>query len=178
MICVRCKMAVKTVLDDLSIPYKVIEIGKAELITPLTAEEYEAFNLGLLKYELEILKDKKTILVERIKNLITEMIRSDTEEPQLKFTANLGNKLGYNYTYLSNIFSASENITIERFYITNRIEKVKELMVYEEMSLKEIAYLLKYSSVSHLCLQFKKVTGQIPSEFKKLVQSADYVWRK
>jgi AraC-like DNA-binding protein len=171
-------MAVKAVLDNLNIPYNVIELGRVELTEPLRAEQYDELSLALLQYELEIIKDKKKILVERIKNLITEMIQCDSDDPPLKFSAYLGSKLGYNYTYIANIFSASENITIERYYIMNRIEKVKELMVYEEMSIKEIAYQLRFSSVSHLCLQFKKVTGEIPSAFKKLCQSPEYVWKK
>lgn len=178
MVCVRCKMAVQTVLDNLHISYKSIEIGRVTLTEPLTADQHKELDAGLKHYELEILDNKKMVLVERIKVLIIEMIRSDNIEASLKFTVYISKALDYDYTYLSNIFTDEEGSTIERFYIVSRIERIKELIVYEDMSIKEIAYQLNYSSVAHLCQQFKKVTGKTPSAFKKLCQSSTYVWKK
>lgn len=178
MVCVRCKMAVESVLEKLNISYIRVELGQAELTDTLSTEQLEELNSSLQHYELELIDNKKMIIVERIKILVTEMIHSDSIDPPLKFTVHLSKQLGYDYTYLSNLFSEYEDSTIERFYITTRIERVKELMIYERMSIKEVAYKLNYSSVSHLCLQFKKVTGQTPSEFRKLTRQPDYTWRK
>jgi AraC-like DNA-binding protein len=122
--------------------------------------------------------DKKKIIVERIKTCITEKLNSSsTKTIEEKLSTYLSSCLHYHYTYLSNIFSEMENCTLERYYIEERIERVKELMVYEDMPVKEISYLLNYSSVPHLCLQFKKVTGLTPSQFKKLCLSDEFVWR-
>lgn len=167
MVCVRCKMAVKSVLDELGIGYVSVELGYVELLTELTAEQYKAVHGGLVHYELEMMDNKRMILVERIKNLVTEIIYVQDAAPELKFTVTISEALNYDYTYLSNIFSELEGTTIERFYILTRIKRVKELIAYEGKSVKEISYLLNYSSVAHLCIQFKKVTGLRPSEFKK-----------
>ena len=178
MVCVRCKMAVQSVLEALQIDYESIELGKIKLRDFLSSEQKKALTGALRKYELDLISDQKTALVEQIKVIILEMFHKPDTELQLKLSVYLGKKLNYQYTYLSNLFSEMEGITIERFYIVNRVERVKELMVYEDLSLSEIAYQLKYSSVSHLCLQFKKVTGQTPSNFKSLCLSHDFVWRK
>ncbi len=178
MVCVRCKMAVRTVLENLHIPFTRIELGVVELPDELTAVQFGELKAGLAYYELEIMDNKRNILVERIKNVIGEMIGSENMEAPLKFTVHLSKTLGYDYTYLSNVFSAVEGSTIEKFYIISRIEKAKELMVYENLSIKEVSYRLNYSSVSHLCLQFKKVTGKTPTEFRKLNQSPEYIWEK
>jgi AraC-like DNA-binding protein len=177
MVCIRCKMAVKAVLDGLYIDYIRVELGWAETVAVLTAEQKLQVNEGLQHYALELMQNKKMILVERIKTLIIEKCHAIDSEPVLKFSVFLSEALQYDYTYLANIFSETEGSTIERFYIANRIERVKELMVYEAMSIKEIAYQLNYSSVSHLCLQFKKVTGQTPSLFKTLCESGSFVWK-
>ncbi|HTM93019.1 MAG TPA: AraC family transcriptional regulator, partial [Flavisolibacter sp.] len=113
-----------------------------------------------------------------VKTLILEIFHQSNTDMELKLSAYLSKKLNYEYTYLSNMFSEMEGTTIERLYIESTIERVIELMVYEDLSLSEIAYQLKFSSVSHLCLQFKKVTGETPSNYKRLCQSNDYVWRK
>ena len=171
MVCVRCKMAVQVVLEKLEIDYKEIEIGKVTLSKQLDSEQQKRLNEALQYYELELMDDKKTILVERIRNLITEMFHSPDDDIPSKFTEYLSKTLHHEYTYLSNIFSEVEKSTIERFYISTRVQRVKELLLYEGLSIKEISYQLNYSSVSHLCLQFKKVTGQTPSEFKKQFKS-------
>jgi AraC-like DNA-binding protein len=178
MVCVRCKMAVQSVLESLHIRYLHIELGKVSLATALTTEQQEVLNSSLKKYELELMDDKRKILVERIKTLIIELFHSPEVELSLKFSEHLSRSLQYDYTYLSNVFSELEGSTIEKYFITQRIERVKELMVYEELNVTEISHLLNFSSASHLCLQFKKVTGQTPSNFKKLCATEDFVWRK
>ena len=171
MVCVRCKMAVQVVLEKLEIDYQEIEIGKVAISKELEPEQQKRLNEALKYYELELMDNKKNILVERIKTLITAMFYSTDDEIPLKLTHYLSKKLHHEYTYLSNVFSEMEKSTIERFYISTRVQRVKELLVYEGLSIKEISYQLNYSSVSHLCWQFKKVTGQTPSEFKKQFQS-------
>ena len=175
MVCVRCKMAVQAVLEGLKIDYLTIELGRVKLVSALTPEQKNELNEGLKHYELELMDNKKMIIVERIKILIIQKCQSPDFENELKFSVYLSESLEYDYTYLANIFSEMEGSTIERFYILNRIERVKELMIYEALSIKEIAYQLNYSSVSHLCLQFKKVTGQTPSIFKKQCESHGFV---
>ena len=178
MVCVRCKMAVQSVLESLNITYSSIELGKVNLTAVLTTEELRLLDSALKKYELELIDDKRKILVERIKTIIIELFHSSESQLNLKFSVYLSNILRYDYTYLSNIFSELEGSTIEKYYITQRIERVKELIVYEGLSITEIAHQLSFSSVAHLCLQFKKVTGQTPSLFKKLCATDDFVWRK
>lgn len=178
MVCVRCKMAVQAVLDNLNIAYTTIELGKAKLTTDLSAQQRNDLDAALRVYELELIDDKRKILVEKIKTLIVEIFHSSCVELRLKFSEHLSQQLNYDYTYLSNVFSELEGSTIEKFYISQRIERVKELMVYEDLSVTEISHHLNFSSVSHLCLQFKKVTGQTPSLFKKLCSTEDFVWRK
>ena len=177
MVCIRCKMTVKAVLESLAIDYLKVELGWAELAVPATAEQKNAIDAGLRHYSLELMANKKMIIVERIKTLIIEKFHAADTEMDLKFSVYLSEGLQYDYTYLANIFSEMEGTTIERFYISNRIERVKELMIYELLSIKEIAYQMNYSSVSHLCLQFKKVTGHTPSAFKKLCESREFVWK-
>jgi len=177
MVCIRCKMAVQAVLEGLDISFHSLELSSVQLDSPLTAEQKNKVNKGLEYYSLELMNNKKMILVERIKTLIIEKFHTREAEYSLKFSVYLSESLQYDYTYLANIFSEIEGATIERFYIFSRVERVKELMIYETLSIKEIAYQLNYSSVSHLCLQFKKVTGYTPSVFKKLCDSRDLVWR-
>lgn len=177
MVCLRCKMAVQSVLEGLGIEYSTIEIGKVNLPAAITPEQQKNLNTALKQYELELMEDRKKILVERIKTLIIELFHASGNDKQLKLSEYLSKEVYYNYTYLANTFSEVEESTIERFYIVTRIERVKELIVYEGLSITEIAYQLNYSSVSHLCLQFKKVTGQTPSMFRKLCKSEDYVWK-
>lgn len=171
MVCVRCKMAVQVVLETLEIDYVDIELGKVRLANELNQEQLKKLNQALQHYELELMDNRKTILVERIKLLIMDMLHSADDEIPSKFTEYLSKALHHDYTYLSNIFSDVEKSTIERFYISARVDRVKELLAYERLSIKEISYQLNYSSVSHLCQQFKKVTGQTPSVFKKQWES-------
>lgn len=178
MVCVRCKMVVQSVLDALHIEYESIELSRITLRGYLSLEQKNSLNNALQKYELELMEDKRKILVEQIKTLILELFHEPDAKMELKLSAYLSKILKYEYNYLSNMFSEIEGSTIERFYIENKVERVKELIMYEDLSLSEIAFQLNYSSVSHLCLQFKKVTGQTPTNYKKLCESNDFVWRK
>lgn len=178
MVCVRCKMAVRAVLQNLNIDYTAIELGKIQLPTELSLQQRSDLDSALRVYELELMEDKRKIIVEKIKTLVIELFHSSDAELGLKFSAHLSHCLHYDYTYLSNVFSELEGSTIEKYYIMQRIERVKELIVYEGLSITEISHQLNFSSVSHLCLQFKKVTGQTPSLFKKLCATEDFVWRK
>lgn len=177
MVCVRCKMAVQTVLEELNIPYLRIELGYVVLDKTLSSEELQQLEAGLNRFELFIVEDRKKILTTRIKNLILEWLRNSQKEGALKLSALISEHMAYDYTYLANIFSEVEGKTIERFYIESRIERAKELMMYDGLSVKEISYELHYSSASHFSLQFKKVTGYTPVEFRKQCESTDFVWK-
>jgi AraC-like DNA-binding protein len=168
MVSERCKTAVKAELNTLGLRYAVVELGMVDVLEGITADQRELFKNNLLKSGLELLDDKKSILIERIKNVITDMVHHLHEQPQMNYSDYISAKLGYDYTYLSNIFSEVKGITIQQFIILNKIERVKELLLYDELNLTEIAYNLHYSSVSHLSNQFKKITGLTPSFFKQL----------
>jgi AraC-like DNA-binding protein len=170
-------MAVQSVLEELEINYISIELGKVKLAAAISPEQQKKIGVALKHYELELMGEKKTILVERIKIVIIEMFHSPDMEKQLKFSEYLSQRLDYDYTYLANTFSEQEGSTIEKFYIMTRIERVKELIVYEEMSTKDSAHQMNYSSVAHLCHQFKKVTGETLSAFRKQCGSPGYVWK-
>lgn len=177
MVCLRCKMAVQAVLEDAGADVKRIELGWAELKMPLTNTQMEIVTNGLSSFELYILQDKASILTEKIKNEITGILNL-AEPLLLKLSVHLSKETGNNYTYLANTFSEKEGITLERYYISQRIERVKELIIYEEMSLNDIMYKLAFSSVSHLCQQFKKVTNYTPAEFRKMSKQKDFIWKK
>lgn len=168
MVSLRCKMMVKLQLDQLGVLYKVIELGEVEIYGILTNEQRELLRTGLLKSGLELMEDKKAILVEKVKCIIIEMIHYTEDELKVNFSEYLSEKLDYNYTYLANLFSEVKGITIEHFTIIHKIERVKELLIYDELTLSEIAWRLHYSSVAHLSNQFKKVTGLTPTFFKSL----------
>jgi AraC-like DNA-binding protein len=161
-------MLVKEILNSLNIPFKVVNLGEVELNDPLTLEQIELIRIELLESGLELIEDKKAIIIEKIKSVIIEMIHYEDELPKVNFSDYLSSKLNYNYTYLANLFSETEAITIEHYIIMHKIERVKELIVYDDLNLSEIAWKLHYSSVAHLSHQFKKVTGLTPSFFKSL----------
>ncbi len=161
-------MLVKAELEKMHLPYKVIELGEAELGEPISAKQRDELKTSLLKAGLELMDDKKAMLVEKIKNVVIEMVHYADELPQTNFSDYLSEKLQHNYTYLSNLFSEVKGITIEHYIIIHKIEKVKELIIYDELNLTGIAYKLNYSSVAHLSNQFKKITGLTPTFFKKL----------
>jgi AraC family transcriptional regulator len=175
MVCVRCKMIVKAVLENLEIPYSDIELGRVKIAEELSPGKRNELNTALKVYELELMDNPKKILVERIKIVIIGMFRSANDDIPLKFSEQLSKNLHHDYTYLANTFSEVEGSTIEKFFILKKIERVKELILYEGLSVKEIAYQLNYSSVSHLCQQFKKVTGLTPAKFRKEWESEKYV---
>lgn len=168
MVSLRCKMMVKEELKKLGILYVVVDLGMVEILEPITQEQHDQLKENLLKSGLELLDDKKSILIEKVKNVITEMIHYADELPKVNYSDYISEKLGYDYTYLANIFSEVKGITIQQYIINHKIEKVKELLLYDELNLTEISYKLNYSSVAHLSNQFKKVTGLTPTFFKKL----------
>ena len=163
-------MMVKEELHKLGINYVIVELGMVEILEDITQEQRAQLSNSLLKSGLELLEDKKTILIEKIKNVITEMVHYSDELPKVNYSDYLSEKLNYDYTYLANIFSEVKGITIQQYIIIHKIEKVKELILYDELSLSEISYKLHYSSPAHLSNQFKKVTGLTPSFYKKMKQ--------
>lgn len=168
MVSLRCKMMVKEELKKLGLRYVFVDLGVLEILEDITQEQHDQLKINLLKSGLELLDDKKSILIERIKNVIIEMIHYMDELPKENYSDFISEKLNYDYTYLSNIFSEVKGITIQQFIIIHKIEKVKELLLYDELSLTEISYKLHYSSVGHLSNQFKKITGLSPSFYKSL----------
>jgi YesN/AraC family two-component response regulator len=161
-------MVVKAAAEELNIPYSNVDLGFIEIDQKLSESVLEKFKAKLLKSGLEILDDKRSILIEKIKNVVIEMVHYADEFPKVNFSTYLSEKLGYDYTYLSNLFTEVKGTTIQEFIILHKIEKAKELIMYNEMSIADIAYTLNYSSAAHFSTQFKKVTGLTPSFFKKL----------
>ena len=170
MVCIRCKMVVKAELTKLGLHYTTVELGEAEILENISTEQHEQFKAALLKSGLELMDDKKSVLIQQIKNVIVELVHYSEEPLTINFSDFLSQKLNHDYTYLANLFSEVQGTTIEKFIIAHKIERVKELLVYNELNLTEIAYLMHYSSVAHLSTQFKKVTGLTPSYFKQLKQ--------
>ena len=168
MVSIRCKMVVKAELENLGIHYNTVELGEVNIPQGITDTQRNQLNQSLKRAGLELMDDKKAMLVEKIKNVIVEMIHYADEPPQTKYSVYLSEKLKYDYTYLANLFSEVQGITIEHFIILHKIERVKELLIYDDLNLTEIADKLCYSSVAHLSNQFKKTTGLTPSHFKNL----------
>jgi AraC-like DNA-binding protein len=168
MVCIRCKMLVKDELNRLGLQCARVEFGEAETFQDLTVSQREKFRSALLRLGLELMDDKKSVLIQRIKNCIIELVHYSEEPLGINFSAYLSRELRHDYTYMANLFSEVQGSTIEKFFITHKIERVKELLVYNELNLTEIAYKMHYSSLAHLSAQFKKITGLTPSHFKKL----------
>jgi AraC-like DNA-binding protein len=168
MVCIRCKMVVRDELANLGLKHLGVELGEVELMEEMTAKQHDEFKAALLKSGLELLDDKKSVFIQKIKNIIIELVHYSEEPLSINLSEYLSQKLNHDYTYLANLFSEVTGVTIEKFFITHKIERVKELLVYNELTLTEIAYKMHYSSVSHLSSQFKKVTGLTPSHFKQL----------
>jgi AraC-like DNA-binding protein len=168
MVCIRCQMVVKDELEKLGLQYIDVKIGEADIIENILPEQLEQLDIGLRKSGLQLMDNKKSILVEQIKNAIIELVHYTEEQIKVNLSDYLSEKLNHDYTYLANLFSEVKGITIEKFYLTHKIEKVKELIVYDELNLTEISYRMHYSSVAHLSNQFKKFTGLTPSHFKEL----------
>lgn len=159
-------MMVKEKLSKLGVEYAIIDLGVVELFQELDIDQLELLKKNLLKSGLELLDDKRSVLVESIKIAIIEMVHYSEYEPKVNYSVFLSEKLGYDYTYLANVFSEVKGITIQQFIILNKIERAKELILYDELTLSEIAFRLHYSSAAHLSNQFKKVTGLTPVFYK------------
>jgi AraC-like DNA-binding protein len=168
MVSQRCKMVVKEELKKLGLHFIVVDLGEVELMENINQEQREQIKLALLKSGLELMDDKKAVLIEKIKNAIIEMVHYKDELLKVNFSDFLSEKLNYDYTYMANLFSEIQGTTIEKFIIAHKIEMVKELIIYDELNLTEIAWKMHYSSVAHLSNQFKKITGLTPSHFKQL----------
>ncbi|MBK8518370.1 MAG: helix-turn-helix transcriptional regulator [Saprospiraceae bacterium] len=170
MVSIRCKMVVKYELQKLGLHFIVVDLGEVEIMEDITTEQRKMLEEALRASGLELMEDKKAILIEKIKNVIIEMVHYNDEFPTINFSDYLSEKLGQDYTFMSTLFSEIKGITIEHFIIAHKIERVKELLMYEELNLTEISYKMNYSSVAHLSNQFKKVTGLTPTQFARLKQ--------
>ena len=168
MVSARCKMVVKEELKKMGLHFIVVELGEVDVMETLSMEQRDELKKGLLFSGLELMDDKRAVLIEKIKNVIIEMVHYSDELPKMNYSDYISEKLQHDYTYLSNIFSEVKGITIQQFIIIHKIERAKELLLYDELNLTEISYKLNYSSVAHLSNQFKKVTGLSPSHFKQL----------
>lgn len=161
-------MAVKQVLSILGLHFIVVDLGEVEIMENISAEQREHIKVALHSSGLELMDDKRAILIEKIKNIIIEMVHHSDEILKVNFSDFLSEKLNHDYTYLANLFSEVQGTTIEQFIISHKIERIKELIIYDELNITEIAWKMNYSSVAHLSNQFKKATGLSPSHFKQL----------
>jgi AraC-like DNA-binding protein len=168
MVSNRCKMVVKEELKKLKLHFMVVDLGEVEIMENITMDQRQVLKAALLDSGLELMDDKKSMLIEKIKNIIIEMVHHSTENIKINFSDYLSQRLNHDYTYLSNLFSEVQGTTIEQFIISHKTERIKELIIYGELNITEIAWKMNYSSVAHLSSQFKKVTGLSPSHFKKL----------
>ena len=168
MVSNRCKMAVRDELKKLGLHFIVVDLGEVEIMENLSADQHERVKNALSKSGFELIDDKRAILIERIKNTIIEMVHHSSEIIKTNFSVFLSEKLNHDYTYLANLFSEVQGTTIEQFIISHKIERIKELIIYGEENITEIAWRMNYSSVAHLSNQFKKATGLSPSHFKQL----------
>lgn len=168
MVSLRCKMLVEEELNRLNIPYLKVDLGVVEMANKVSDDQREVLRAALLQSGLVLMEDKKSLLIEKISNIIIEMIHHSEEFPKVKFSEYLSKKLNYDYTYLANLFSVTEGITISHFILLHKVERIKEFIIYDELSLTEISYKMGYSSIGALSNQFKKITGLTPSFFKSL----------
>ena len=167
MVSNRCKMMVREELKKLGLHF-IVDMGVVDIMEDITLDQREQIRIALLRSGLELMDDKKAILIEQIKKVVIEMVHYSDDLPKVNFSDFLSEKLDYDYTYLANLFSEVQGTTIERFLISHKIERVKELIIYDELSITEIAWKMHYSSAAHLSNQFKKITGLTPSYFKNL----------
>jgi AraC-like DNA-binding protein len=168
MVSNHCKLAVKEELKKLGLHFIVVDLGEVEIMEDLSTDMRDKLKSGLLNSGFELMDDKRAVLIEKIINVIIEMVHHTTDIIKINFSDFLSEKLGLDYTYLSNIFSEVKGITIQQFIIIHKVERIKELLIYDELNLTEISYKLNYSSVAHLSNQFKKITGLSPTHFKQL----------
>ena len=168
MVSLRCKMKVKEELSKLGLHYILVNLGTVEILENITDLQHQQLKENLFNSGLELLDDKRSILIEKIKAVIVEMIHYAEELPKVNYSDHISEKLNLDYTYLSNVFSEVTGITIRQYIIVHKIEKVKELLLYDELNLTEISYRMQYSSVAHLSNQFKKITGLTPTFYRQL----------
>jgi AraC-like DNA-binding protein len=168
MVSNRCKLAVRDELKKLGLHFIMVDLGVVEIMENINGTKRELLKTGLLEAGFELMDDKRAILIEKIKNIIVEMVHHSDSNIKVNFSDYLSEKLDHNYTYLANLFSEVQGTTIEQFIISHKVERIKELMIYGELNVTEIAWKMGYSSVAHLSSQFKKVTGLSPSHFNKL----------
>jgi AraC-like DNA-binding protein len=168
MVSLRCKLMVKSELEKLNISYKSIELGEVQLVNAISETDRQKLKDALHRSKLELMDDKKAMLIEKIINIVVEMVHYTDELPQVNFSTFLSQKLNQEYHKLADIFSKTKGVTIEQFIILHKVERIKELIIYDELNFTEISYKLHYSSVAHLSKQFKQVTGLTPSFFKEL----------
>ena len=168
MVSARCITAVKDELRKLGLHFILVDLGEIDIMEDISEEQRELLKVGLINSGLELMDNKRAVLIEKIIKVIIEMIHHTNEKIKINFSEYLSEKLNHDYTYLSNIFSEVKGITIQQFIIIHKVEKIKELLLYDELNLTEISYKLNYSSVAHLSNQFKKITGLSPSHFKQL----------
>jgi len=168
MVCIRCKMVVSAELTHLGLQYTNVDLGQADIIGDISIAQHEQIRTDLLLSGLELMDDIKSILIERIKKVIIELVHYSEEPLAINLSVHLSQRLHHNYTYMANIFSEAQGQSIEKFFIEHKIERVKELLFYNDLNLTQIAYKMHYSSVAHLSSQFKKVTGHTASHYKQL----------
>ena len=161
-------MILKSELEELGLHFIMRELGEVEILEDISLEQRNLLNINLEKSGLGLLSENKSVLIEKTKNIIFALIHYSKEQPKINFSDFLSEKLNYDYTYLANLFSNNQSTTIEHYFLKQKIELVKELLVYDDTTLTEIANKLHYSSVAHLSNQFKKITGLTPSNFKNL----------
>lgn len=171
MVCNRCNIVVKSELEKIGLHTISVQLGEVEVLEDFKGDEKERLSKSLNALGFELLEDKIAITIERIKNQIVDLVHHQNKELKTNLSHYLAEQLGQDYNILSNLFSAVEGKTIEHYFITQKIERVKELLLYDELTLSEIAFQLNYSDVAHLSNQFKKVTGSTPTYFKKLKEN-------
>lgn len=168
MVCSRCILAVKNIFESQGYTLSQITLGEVETEVPISDVDLKNISASLVGYGFEIVNDAKSQLIEKIKTLIVELVHYNEDIIKVNYSVYIESKLNKDYTYLSNLFSEVTGVTIEKYIINQKIERVKELLVYGELTLSEIAFQLGYSSVSHLSVQFKKITGLTPAHFRQI----------
>ena len=168
MVCSRCKMVVKAELEQFGVHPLAVELGEVEIEETLGKPQLSQLNQRFLLLGFELLDDKKSRMIEKVKNLIVDLVHGKDNAIKTNLSDYIAFEIGYDYSYISSLFSQHESTTIEQYYVLQKVERVKELLVYDELNLNEIADRLNYSSASHLSKQFKKITGLTPSYFKAL----------
>ncbi len=168
MVSNRCKMVVKDILKQLELHFVLVDLGEVDIMENISVMQKEELKILLKSAGLDLMDDKRAVLIEKIKNAVVEMVHHSDEVMKVNFSDFLSEKLNHDYTYLANLFSEIQGTTIEQFVISHKVERIKELIIYGELNITEIAWKMNYSSVAHLSNQFKKVTGLAPSHFKQL----------